>query len=59
MQHGKQNWVRRWEHPALSFFSLIFAAVSAHAIRWVRHVGVGEIPVKDGKGRSNTLGSRD
>jgi hypothetical protein len=34
MSHGKQNWVRRWEHPALSFFSLIFAAVSAHAILW-------------------------
>jgi hypothetical protein len=32
--HVKQNWVRRWEHPALSFFSLIFAAVSAHAILW-------------------------
>jgi hypothetical protein len=34
MQPRKQNWVRRWEHPALSFFSLIFAAVSAHAILW-------------------------
>jgi hypothetical protein len=34
MQQRKQNWVRRWEHPALSFFSLIFAAVSAHAILW-------------------------
>lgn len=48
MGSGKQNWVRAWEHPALSFFSVIFAAVSAHAILWfystldVVHVGEGD-----------------
>ncbi len=34
MGSGKRNWVRAWEHPALSFFSVVFAAVSAHAILW-------------------------
>lgn len=34
MGGSKNNWVRAWEHPALSFFSVIFAAVSAHAILW-------------------------
>jgi hypothetical protein len=34
MGSGKTNWVRAWEHPALSFFSVVFAAVSAHAILW-------------------------
>lgn len=48
MGSGKQNWVRAWEHPALSFFSVVFAAVSAHAILWfystldVVHVGGGD-----------------
>jgi len=32
MGRDKKNWVRAWEHPALSFFSVVFAAVSAHAI---------------------------
>jgi hypothetical protein len=31
---GKKHWVRQWEHPALSFFSVVFAAVSAHAVLW-------------------------
>jgi hypothetical protein len=56
---GEQVWVRRVEHLVLRLVSLGFSLASAHAIRWVRHVGVGEIPVRDGKGRSNTLGSRD
>ncbi len=34
MGGGKRIWVREWEHPALSFFSVVFAAVSAHAILW-------------------------
>ncbi len=55
----QQNWVRAGEHFALRVGSLLFSMVSAHAILWVRHVGVCEIPVEDGKGRSNTLGSRD
>jgi hypothetical protein len=35
------------------------ATITEQAGRWVRHVGAYEIPVEDGKGRSNTLGSRD
>ncbi len=34
MRSSQTNWVRQWEHPALSFFSVVFSAVSAHAILW-------------------------
>ncbi len=29
MRSSQTNWVRQWEHPALSFFSVVFSAVSA------------------------------
>jgi hypothetical protein len=59
MVAGHGTWVRRFEHLVLRLVALAFSLASAHAILWVRHVGVCEIPVEDGKGRSNTLGSRD